>query len=49
MKALLRKAAARAFDAPIRAIATALETFTPHECANDLANFRISTPIMKMI
>jgi transposase len=38
LKALLRKAAARTFDALIRAIASALETFTPHECANYLAN-----------
>ena len=38
LKTLLRKAAARTFDALIQAIATALETFTPHECANYLAN-----------
>jgi transposase len=38
LKALLRKAAARTFDALIHAIATALETFTPQECANYLAN-----------
>ena len=38
LKALLRKAAARTFDALIQAIATALESFTPHECANYLAN-----------
>ena len=38
LKALLRKAAARTFDALIRAIASALETFTPDECANYLAN-----------
>ena len=38
LKALLRKAAARTFDALIHAIATALETFTPDECANYLAN-----------
>jgi transposase len=37
-KALLRKAAARSFDALIRAIARALEAFTPDECANYLAN-----------
>ena len=38
LKALLRKAAARTFDALIRAIASALETFVPDECANYLAN-----------
>jgi transposase len=39
LKALLRrKAAARTFDAIIQAIASALETFTPEECANYLAN-----------
>jgi transposase len=38
LKALLRKAAARTFDALIHAIASALETFTPDECANYLAN-----------
>jgi len=38
LKALLRKAAARTFDALIQAIATALEAFTPEECANYLAN-----------
>jgi transposase len=38
LKALLRKAAARTFDALIQAIASALETFTPNECANYLAN-----------
>jgi transposase len=38
LKALLRKAAARTFDALIHAIARALETFTPEECANYLAN-----------
>ena len=38
LKALLRKAEARTFDALIHAIATALETFTPDECANYLAN-----------
>ena len=38
LKALLRKAAARTFDALIHAIASALETFTPLECANYLAN-----------
>ncbi len=35
---LLRKAEARTFDALIQAIASALETFTPDECANYLAN-----------
>ncbi len=38
LKALLRKAAARTFDTLIDAIATALQTFTPDECANYLAN-----------
>ena len=38
LKALLRKAAARTFNALIDAIASALEAFTPHECANYLAN-----------
>ena len=38
LKALLRKAAARTFDTLIHAIAGALETFTPNECANYLAN-----------
>lgn len=38
LKALLRKAAARTFDALIHAIARALGTFTPDECANYLAN-----------
>lgn len=38
LKALLRKAEARTFDALIQAIASALETFTPDECANYLAN-----------
>ena len=34
LKALLRKAAARTFGALIHAIARALDTFTPDECAN---------------
>ena len=38
LKALLRKAAARTFDALINAIASALEAFTPDQCANYLAN-----------
>ena len=38
LKALLRKAAARTFDALIDAIAEALTCFSPHECANYLAN-----------
>jgi transposase len=38
LKALLRKAAARTFDTLINAIASALEAFTPDECANYLAN-----------
>ena len=40
LKALLRKAEARPFNAVIEAIASALETFTPDECANYLANSR---------
>lgn len=38
LKAALRKAAARTFDALIEAIAQALADFTPCECANYLAN-----------
>jgi transposase len=38
LKAALRKAAARTFDALIEAIASALSSFTPQECANYLAN-----------
>jgi transposase len=38
LKAALRKAAARTFDALIEAIAQALADFTPRECANYLAN-----------
>ena len=38
LKALLRKAAARTFDALISAIAAALTQFSPDECANYLAN-----------
>jgi transposase len=38
LKALLRKAAARTFDALIQAIASALEPFSPEECANYIAN-----------
>jgi transposase len=38
LKALLRKAAARTVDALIAAIADALTTVTPQECANYLAN-----------
>jgi len=38
LKAALRKAAARTFDALIEAIAHALEAFTAKECANYLAN-----------
>jgi transposase len=34
LKALLRKAAARTMDDLWDAIATAIKTFTPHECAN---------------
>jgi transposase len=38
LKAALRKAAARTFDAPIEAITQALADFPPKECANYLAN-----------
>jgi transposase len=38
LKALLRKAAARTLDTLIAAIANALTTVTPRECANYLAN-----------
>jgi transposase len=38
LKAALRKAAARTFDALIQAIAQALADFTPQECANYLAH-----------
>jgi transposase len=38
LKALLRKAAARTVDALWAAIATALDTFTPDECANYFTN-----------
>ena len=38
LKAALRKAAARTFDALMEAIANALTSFAPQECANYLAN-----------
>jgi transposase len=38
LKALLRKAAARTFEALIAAIANALDKVSPNECANYLAN-----------
>jgi transposase len=38
LKAALRKAAARTFEALIKAIAQALAQFTPQECANYIAN-----------
>jgi transposase len=38
LKAALRKAAARTFDALVEAIAQALADFTPQECANYIAN-----------
>jgi len=38
LKALLRKAAARTFEALIVAIAVAFSAFTPDECANYFAN-----------
>lgn len=38
LKACLRKAAARSFDALIHALANALSRFPPPECANYLAN-----------
>jgi transposase len=38
IKALLRKAAARTVEALDAAIATALDAFTPDECANYFTN-----------
>jgi transposase len=38
LKAALRKAAARTFEALIKAIAQALAQFTPRECASYIAN-----------
>jgi transposase len=38
LKHMLRKAAARSFDAITAAIGALLETFTPQECANYLVN-----------
>jgi len=38
LKHLLRKAAERTHEATWRKIGTQLKTFTPNECANDLAN-----------
>jgi len=38
LKAALRKAAARTFEALIKAIANALADFKPQECANYIAN-----------
>ena len=38
LKAFLRKAAARTFEALIDAIAEALAAFKPQECANYIAN-----------
>jgi transposase len=38
LKAALRKAAARTFDALVKAIAQALDDFTSQECANYIAN-----------
>ncbi len=38
LKALLRKAAARTFETLVNAIAQALATFKPQECANYIAN-----------
>lgn len=38
LKALLRKTAARTYEALVDAIAAALNAFTPGECANYLAN-----------
>ena len=37
-KASLRRAAARTFEALIKAIAQAIEAFTPQECANYVEN-----------
>ncbi|MCA6225515.1 MAG: IS630 family transposase, partial [Phenylobacterium sp.] len=36
-KALLRKAAARSIDQLWDAIARIIQTYSPHECANDFA------------
>ena len=49
LKALLRQAAARTFDPPIHALASALETFTPDEGANYLANSGYRRQIVKML
>ena len=49
LKAALRKAAARTFDTLIEAIADALDTFTPEECAKLHRKFRLSPPIVKML
>ncbi len=38
LKTALRKAAARTIETLIQAIAQALETFTPRECANYIAH-----------
>jgi transposase len=37
LKALLRKAAARTHDTLLAAVATAIDTFQPDECANSFA------------
>ena len=49
LKAALRKAAARTFDTLIEAIADALDTFTPEECANYIANSGYRRPIVIML
>jgi transposase len=49
LKAGLRKAAARTFDTLIEAIADALDTFTPEECAKIHRKFGLSPPIMKVL
>ena len=49
LKALLRKAAARTIDALIAAIADALTTVSPQECAKLPRQPRLSPPIMKVL
>ena len=49
LKALLRKAAARTFDALIHAIATRTRNLHPRRMRKLSRKLRISTPIMKML
>jgi len=48
-QSLLRKAAARTFDALIHAIAGALQNLHPRRMRKLSRKLRISTPIMKML